>query len=157
MRARLRSQKQHRQRYATQMPGMPDRSQTYLSTTSRNIQRNRLLLDRQKEMKFPKPCLECGKLTTGGSRCEQHEREKWEIHNATRNQRNRFTPKKFRPGYTGDYAKRAAEVRKNAVYCHLCGDTYRNSDPWTADHLIPGDPNSPLLPAHRSCNSRRGR
>ena len=107
-------------------------------------------------MKFPKPCLECGVITTGESRCEKHEQERWEIINATRNQRNRFTPKRARPHYSGDYAKRAELVRRTAVTCHLCGDTYRANDPWTADHLIAGDPNSPLAPAHRSCNSRRG-
>jgi hypothetical protein len=121
-----------------------------------HLQRIRLLHDRQKQMRFPKPCLECGKITTGASRCEEHETERWEIINATRNQRNRFTPKRKGTHYGGDYGKRAEIVRRTAVICHLCGDTYRANDPWTADHLIAGDPNSPLAPAHRSCNSRRG-
>lgn len=32
----------------------------------------------------------------------------------------------------------------------------RRGDPWEADHVAAGDPDSPLLPAHRSCNRRRG-
>ena len=40
--------------------------------------------------------------------------------------------------------------------CWLCHEPARMGDPWTADHVTPGDPDSILLPAHRSCNSRRG-
>jgi hypothetical protein len=47
-------------------------------------------------------------------------------------------------------------VRAEAVACWLCGDGPRPDDPWTADHVTPGDPDSILLAAHRSCNSRRG-
>jgi len=58
--------------------------------------------------------------------------------------------------YLGDYKRRAKAVREQAVNCHICGDPARLNDPWTADHIIAGDPNSPLAPAHRSCNERRG-
>lgn len=69
------------------------------------------------------------------------------------------------------YRKRAAELRKatsdNGWPCHLCGKPIDMSLPYThplaftADHLdaianggqLLGD----LAPAHRRCNSRRGR
>ena len=96
---------------------------------------------------IPRPCIVCGQLTTNQSRCEQH---RIQLDNA------RYKRRGPRPHYQGDYAKRAAQVRRNATTCWLCGDTARTDDPWTADHLLPSDPDSPLLPAHRSCNSRRG-
>lgn len=65
-------------------------------------------------------------------------------------------PKKPRPHYQGDYKRRAKEVCAKAEACWICGDGKRDHDPWTADHVIPGDSNSLLLPAHKSCNSRRG-
>ena len=49
----------------------------------------------------------------------------------------------------------AANADPNCV-CWLCGETARVDDPWTADHVEPGNPDSILMPAHRSCNSRRG-
>lgn len=104
---------------------------------------------------FPKPCLECGRLTEGGSRCRGCAEERDRVRAAVMPKRV-YKNKPKRAHYSGDYQKRAAEVRKNAVYCHLCGDGARHNDPWTADHLIAGDPASPLLAAHRSCNSRRG-
>lgn len=103
---------------------------------------------------FPKPCLDCGRLTTLGSRCETHEAERQATRAAVAPKR-KYKNKPRREHYAGDYHARAKQVRLNAVYCHLCGDSARALDPWTADHLIPGDPLSPLLPAHRSCNSSR--
>jgi hypothetical protein len=61
-----------------------------------------------------------------------------------------------RTHYKGDYQKRARQVRELADRCWLCGEGARIDDPWTADHVVPSHPDSPLLPAHRSCNSRRG-
>jgi hypothetical protein len=104
---------------------------------------------------FPKPCIECGKLSLGDTRCETHRLEHERIRESLRPKRVRPN-KGYRPHYTGDYWKRSKEVRETARYCHLCKDGPRHNDPWTADHLIAGDPNSPLLPAHRSCNSSRG-
>ena len=43
--------------------------------------------------------------------------------------------------------------------CHLCGRPAIKGDPLTWDHLIPvskGGAGKGVLPAHRSCNSRRG-
>ena len=58
--------------------------------------------------------------------------------------------------YGGDYRRRRAEVIANATHCHLCKQPLTLSDQVEADHLVPGDPASPLTPAHRLCNQRRG-
>lgn len=64
-----------------------------------------------------------------------------------------------------------AKVLREAAYanprtmCWLCGKTladgprYRNGRPseWHADHVVAGDPRSPLRVAHSLCNERRGR
>ena len=93
-----------------------------------------------------RPCLGCGVLTGDGSYCQPCAAEMERVRSRERGPRH----------YTGDYRKRAKEVRENAEACWLCGEGARSDDPWTADHLVPGEPTSPLLPAHRSCNSRRG-
>lgn len=64
--------------------------------------------------------------------------------------------KQQRVHYKGDYRKRAKIVRETATNCWLCGEGYRPNDPFQADHVRPGDPNSLLMPAHASCNARRG-
>lgn len=87
-------------------------------------------------------------LTNTGNRCEPHAKaynDKWN---------NR--PKPPRKHYAGDYKRRAKVVRDNAITCWICHKGFTVLDPPTADHYFPGNPNSPLLPAHRSCNSSRG-
>lgn len=98
-------------------------------------------------MAFAKPCLECGVLTRHGNRCEKHQA----IINAKVNAR-----KAQREHYKGDYRQRAKLVRETATHCWLCGEGWRANDPFTADHVEPGNPESLLFPAHKSCNSRRG-
>jgi hypothetical protein len=98
---------------------------------------------------FPNPCLDCGKLTTHGARCQEHTIDRTRQRDATR-----------RPNhdtyYGPDYRRRAKQIRDNATICWICKGGWVPSDPWTADHLEPGNPNSQLAPAHRSCNSKRG-
>jgi hypothetical protein len=94
-----------------------------------------------------KPCIVCGVLVIGNSRCEQH---RLEVDN------KRYKRRGTRAHYEGDYRKRAAKVRANATTCWICGNGPIDGDPWTADHVTPGDPDSELRPAHRSCNGRRG-
>lgn len=89
-----------------------------------------------------KPCLDCG-TPTPRTRCATCTR------NHTRNRRGR-------PHYAGNYRQRAAAIRAAAHTCWLCGGGPKQEDPWQADHIFPGDPTSPLAPAHRSCNARRG-
>ena len=95
-------------------------------------------------MAIMRPCLDCRCLSANGSRCQTC---------AGRREAGRAAG---RAHYRGDYRKRAAEVRATATMCWLCGEGAIDGDPWTADHVQPGDPDSILLPAHRSCNSRRG-
>jgi hypothetical protein len=47
-------------------------------------------------------------------------------------------------------------VRASALLCWLCGEGENPFDPWQADHYLPGVKDSPLLPAHRRCNAKRG-
>lgn len=98
-------------------------------------------------MNVHRPCLDCGQLTTNGTRCPTC---------ATRTATQRAARRPPRTHYTGDYRRRAKQVRDNATHCWICGNPARPGDPWQADHLHPGDPDSPLLPAHRSCNAARG-
>jgi len=104
-------------------------------------------------MRFNKPCLVCGKLSLE-SRCEVHRAE----HAQATRQRLASLPKHTNKAalYNSEYRKRAKEVRENATRCHICNQTAKVGDPWEADHVIPTDPDSPLLPAHRSCNRSKG-
>lgn len=57
------------------------------------------------------------------------------------------------------HQKRARESITPADLCWRCGQPGTPADPITADHETPraqGGSDSPLRPAHRSCNSRRG-
>lgn len=96
----------------------------------------------------PRPCTRCGTPSLNGSQCADCAAMAERIRSRSRGSRH----------YTTEYRRRAAEVRAGATTCHLCGEGWRENDPWTADHLIPGDdtPGTPLAPAHRSCNARRG-
>jgi len=100
---------------------------------------------------FMRPCVQCGKLSRNGTRCEVCDAPRVAAEKAR--QANR---KRHRPQYNSDYRKRAKAVREAAVTCHICGEGARPNDPWHADHLMPGDINSPLAPAHKSCNESRG-
>lgn len=103
-------------------------------------------------MKFPKPCLDCGTLTTGNNYCLRHQTARETAEAERQNKR-----KAGRGLYRSPEYKRIARLyRDTATICHLCGQGRRLDDPMTADHIIAGDPNSPLAPAHRSCNSSRG-
>lgn len=95
-----------------------------------------------------RPCTRCGVLSLNGSQCEECAAKAERIRSRARGTRH----------YTAEYRRRAAEVRATATSCWICGEGARPDDPWTADHVIPGDrtPGTPLAPAHRSCNSRRG-
>jgi hypothetical protein len=103
--------------------------------------------------RFPKPCLDCGILTAGGNRCDEHEHLVQSLHNA-----KRAAVKKLTGQYSGDYRKRAKLVRETALECHLCGGGARFNDPWVADHANPAEfgSNAILLPAHKTCNEKRG-
>ena len=81
-----------------------------------------------------RPCLErgCPELTKG-TYCKPH-------YNARR-----------RPIYNRAHAKRSREVRAAQPWCSLCWAT----EDLVADHIVPGDPNSPLRTLCRPCNTAR--
>jgi hypothetical protein len=88
--------------------------------------------------RFPKPCIRCGALTTGGSYCAAHQAIKQGLYNNLA------------------YRRQREYIRATATHCHICKEAFIDRKDISADHIIPGDPNSPLLPAHIACNSRRG-
>lgn len=98
-----------------------------------------------------RPCLWCGKLSSQ-SRCAECETKYQEM----RIKRIKPRKKPSRKLYAGSYKRRAKKVVDAATTCWICGGGKRDHDPFTADHVIPGDADSLLLAAHRSCNSRRG-
>jgi len=97
-------------------------------------------------MPLPRPCLDCGQLTRNTSRCDACNRAKEREASARRG------PRKH---YSGDYRKRAKAVRESPGPCWVCGQGDLPNDPWQADHVVPGDPDSVLAKCHRSCNIKR--
>lgn len=93
-------------------------------------------------------CLGCGTLTLHGSRCETCQADMNRILDARRGPR---------PHYAGDYRRRAAEVRATAVECHWCHGPFTPANPVQADHVVPRDPASPLVPSCRRCNIARSK
>jgi hypothetical protein len=88
-------------------------------------------------MTIQRPCINCGNLTTRITRCAtcqpHHDRL-----------------------YDAEYRRTAQIIRATATHCHICKEGARPDDPFTADHIRPRDPTSPLAAAHRSCNTRKG-
>lgn len=100
-------------------------------------------------MAFNKPCLICGTLSKA-TLCPTHQAAKEKARNTPERQARKAAL------YNSSYRTLAKQVRANATQCHICKGGYIPHDPFEADHLIPGDPYSPLAPAHRSCNQSRG-
>ncbi len=99
--------------------------------------------------RLPRPCLNCSRPTTTGDYCAREPCQEL----GDRNRR--------RTHYRGDYTRRAADLRARSrsdptTRCTICGARARAGDPWTAHHIRPGDPTSPLEPAHKSCNEALG-
>ena len=98
-------------------------------------------------------CLDCTQLTDNGSRCKPCQARLMRNVNAKRG-----TTKQR--GLGGTHRRAAEKIVKAAKYCAICGNEPTESDPLTADHVIPrsrgGSEDSPLIAVHRSCNSRRG-
>lgn len=93
-----------------------------------------------------RPCLECGRVTTNGSRCATHE--------AAREQRRGSSTAR---GYGSQWQRVSrAVLDRDGRVCHYCGRPAT-----TADHVIPkarggtDDPDN-LVAACVSCNSAKG-
>ncbi len=106
-------------------------------------------------MQFAKPCLDCGELVRGSNRCPKHEAANKTKRNARLETYERQERKRRK--YNSEYRKRAKLVRERGTHCHICGQPFQAGDRIEADHLFPELNNaSPLLPAHRRCNAKRG-
>ena len=103
---------------------------------------------------FNKPCIICGTLSRG-TRCETHEKELTQRKEAARNSDPTYKAKKAALyGYAHQKARR--ELLATATVCYICGKPFELTDKIDADHLIPGDPYSPLAATHASCNRSKG-
>ena len=102
--------------------------------------------------RFPKPCLACKVLTSGGSYCDTHQRTVDERERLRQNNRKQGRTLYDNPAYR----KARAYLKATAMHCHICKQPFTNRNDITADHLIPGNPDSALAAAHSICNSRRG-
>jgi hypothetical protein len=105
---------------------------------------------------FPKPCLKCKAIFTARSeycdtcRLERKPREqKPRVYSAERKIKKALL-------YDGGYRARAKVVRETATHCHICLKAFTDRKEIQADHLVPGNPDSPLAPAHRTCNASKG-
>lgn len=108
----------------------------------------------KEKMRFPKPCTVCGELSPE-TLCPTHRAEKNRRIQQTRdNNPNRIARKKEL--YNPTYRRISKAIREAGGVCHLCGKGALPGDPWQTDHIEPGNPNSPLALAHRSCNASRG-
>jgi hypothetical protein len=94
-----------------------------------------------------RPCIDCGVLAANGSRCPRCQ--------SALNARMDAARQGKRDHYRGDYQRRAKAVREAAEWCYWCGQGFTAANPVQADHLIAGDPRSPLVPACRKCNISR--
>jgi hypothetical protein len=103
--------------------------------------------------KFKKPCLICGQLSYG-SHCEEHAYQIQQVRDARKNTPARRAKKKAL--YGGDYQQRRKIALAGATHCYLCHEAFTLTDRIEADHLIPTNPQSPLVAVHRLCNQRKG-
>jgi hypothetical protein len=107
-------------------------------------------------MRFPRPCLKCQVLHQDiGDYCAECRRQIDRDRERKRSQDPKHQVRK-RLLYSSAYKATAKILRANATHCHICKKAFTDRNEITADHLIAGDPASPLAPAHKTCNSSRG-
>lgn len=110
-------------------------------------------------MKFNTPCLVCGKLTRGDTRCADHRAEVEARRNSKPDTQARKEKKKIL--YNSAYHKAAKQIRgfvsRNGATCYLCQDPITPGEPVHVDHVFPELGNaSPLAPTHKFCNESKG-
>jgi hypothetical protein len=107
-------------------------------------------------MRFPRPCLKCQVLHQDqGDYCADCRTARERDREKKRSQDPKLQAHKRRL-YSSAYKATAKIIRENATHCHICKQAFTDRTQITADHLVAGDPASPLAPAHKSCNSSRG-
>jgi len=102
--------------------------------------------------RFPRPCLKCQNLHRDyGDYCVG-------CRGAINRQREQDPVRKAKKKnlYNSHYRRVRQYLRQNATHCHLCQQPFTDRSEITADHIIAGDPSSPLAAAHASCNYSRG-
>jgi 5-methylcytosine-specific restriction endonuclease McrA len=104
-------------------------------------------------VKFQKPCIQCGRLSPDAT-CKQchlkKERQRDRIRDADPARRMKKATL-----YNAEYKKKRAMLKTQGGICYLCGEVV---PPGTgqADHIIAGNPDSPLAITHSFCNQSRG-
>ena len=105
---------------------------------------------------FNTPCLVCGVLVRGATKCPKHQAE---AEKSRPNSLERLAVKKQR--YNAEYQKVSRQMRAAArsgtVECYICGVIMSPTDEIQIDHVYPALGNqSPLLPVHGRCNRAKG-
>jgi 5-methylcytosine-specific restriction protein A len=103
-------------------------------------------------MQTPKPCLNCGRVTTNGSRCP----ECGARHEAGQEAR-RVRGTRTERGYGNDWLRISREAIRLQPWCSIC---FATGD-LTGDHIVPkksggGDDPRNVRVLCRACNSRKG-
>lgn len=105
-------------------------------------------------MAFNKPCIICGTLSKG-TRCPEHQQELDKRKQAAKESDPTYKAKKATLyGYAHQKARQ--QLKATATHCHICSKPFTQTDSIDADHIIAGNPHSPLLPAHARCNRSKG-
>ncbi len=106
-----------------------------------------------------RPCLDCGRLSRA-SRCPTHQAE---LLRRRERARARESGGKRNPQQYRVNRRRILDDCTPATPCGICGEPLgRNRRQWTVDHIVARSLDGShdlenLRPAHRSCNSSRGR
>lgn len=107
-------------------------------------------------MRFPRPCVKCNRLHRDpGDYCISC---RTELNRIKESNPDRIARKRmlYSNGYPARRARMVAETIERNLNCHICNKPFESKSDITADHLLAGNPNSPLAPAHKACNSSRG-
>jgi predicted nucleic acid-binding Zn ribbon protein len=103
--------------------------------------------------RFRRACLVCGTLSFD-SYCSQHLQEL-----KTKQQQRKDTPERLahkRRMYGGNYRQRRNQLLATATHCAICNKPFENGQGVDADHVMPGEPSSPLQATHATCNRSKG-
>lgn len=108
-------------------------------------------------MATAKPCLDCHKITTNGSRCPSCEQQ----HAAAR-ERGRARPTRQERGLGADWQHIVNVAIAQHPYCARCGTSGSLDNPLTGDHITPRSAGGRNTRENcrvlcRRCNSKKGR
>lgn len=96
-----------------------------------------------------RPCLDCGRVTTNGSRCVTHQAELLRWRSSSRGTRQQ-------QGYGADWQRtRLTILNRDGWICGYCGRAANTVDHRTPKSRGGTDDESNLIAACRSCNSSK--